>query len=149
MGLSTEQAQSQNILQMKHVPEDGKKLFGLGAVFWGEDCDPSLCPCRDSLMRMFWEGRTSRKHPCISQGGAEQWEDAVQGAAEQEHTMSSQGVCVSSSRTLICTTFLCLHLENSGITLKNVLSCSQEYQYELVSLAAYCWTHERKQVSFQ
>lgn len=63
--------------------------------------------------------------------------------------MCSQGLClICLQGTLIHTTVLCLPLENSGITLKNVSSCSQECQYELVSLAAFCWAHETKQVSF-
>ena len=66
--------------------------------------------------------------------------------SEQEHAVPPKGVmCLTPQHsTLRHTTSLCPHLENSGFTLKNVLSCSQEHQYELVSLGACCWIHEQK-----
>lgn len=98
MGLSTGQAQSQNILHMKHVTGGSRKPSGLG-VLWGEDCDPSLCPCRDGPVGMFWEGSTSRRHPCVSQGGAEQQEGDVQGChlPLRRSTPCALRVCASSA----------------------------------------------------
>lgn len=48
--------------------------------------------------------------------------------------MLSKGICVPAPQhsTLTHPTLLCPHLENSGFTLKNVLSCSWEHEYELV-----------------